>query len=110
MLGFGMKEHIPDNEIVLEDHPASECGIPWKVVRSKQEEKHVWLRETERLLKVTEIFTMTSEELYAIYDQIQPLLKAEHEQWLEKNKDRPPVQFTKISIPKINKIWPKLIV
>lgn len=107
LYGFGMKEIIPDNEIVLEEHKPQEGEffIPWKVVRSKQPEKYVWLRDTERWLKITEIFTMTSEALYEIYDQLQPFIEKER----ERIRNLPKANFSKISIPKINQLFPKLL-
>jgi hypothetical protein len=101
-----MKEIIPDNEIVLEDHPATEGGIPWKVVRSKEPEKYVWLWETERWLKITDIFTMTSEELYDIYNRLIPYQEKE----AERIRNLPKPKFDRITIPKINQIFPKLLV
>lgn len=106
LYGFGMKENIPDNEIILEKHQPkeNEYFIPWKIVNHKQSEKYVWLREAERWLGVTDIFTMTSEELYAIYDQLQPHIE-KHLEWL---RSQPVPKYDKITIPKINRGFPKL--
>ena len=99
--GFGMMEFIPDNETVLEDH--SDESIPWQIVNTSQPAKHVWLQDTRRWLGITtEIFTMTSEELYGIYDKLQPFMEAEAERIL--------ANFSKISIPKIKAIYPQSVI
>lgn len=103
LYGFGMKEIIPDNEIVLEEHKGSPTV---RFVKLKQPEKYVWLRDTERWLKITDIFTMTSEELYDIYDRLIPYQEKE----AERIRNLPRSNFSKISIPKINQVWPKLLV
>ena len=105
LYGFGMHEVIPDNEIVLEDHPGVPgVNIPWKIVKSKQKEKRIWLRETERWLGITEIFTMTSKELYEIYDKLQPFIQKER----ERRRNLPPPIYDKISLPQINRVYPML--
>lgn len=108
--GWGMQEHIPDNVIVVEDHTkdAGKYCIPWSIVRHKQEEKVIWAKDSHRFLNVFNIFHMTSEELYDLYDKLEPFLKAEREELLRRYKEQGPAQFTKITLPKINKVWPKL--
>ena len=102
-----MQEHIPDNDIVLEDHKPNgeEWFAPWKVVKPKQSEKVVWLEDTSRWLKISNIFTMSSEELYDVYEKLQPFLEAE----LARLRALPPVTFDRITIPKINRVYPKLL-
>lgn len=102
--GFGFQESIPDNKVVTEDH--SDEPIPWQVVHDKQPEKQIWLCDTSRLLGITDLSRTTSEELYEIHYKLQPLLKAEFEKWKENQK---PVEFKRITIPKINKFYPKLL-
>ncbi len=106
MQGWGMQEHIPDNEIVLEDHN-EEGHIPWKVVRFKQTEKVIWLQDAHHYLRVTseDFFSFSSEQLYDLYNRLQPLLEAE----LERRRKLPPPVFDKITIPKINRIYPQLL-
>lgn len=101
LYGFGMKEIIPDNEIVLEEHGTSPKV---KFVKTKQPEKYVWLRETEHWLKITDIFTMTSEELYDIHDRLIPYREKE----AERIRNLPKPKFDKITIPKIKQQYPKL--
>lgn len=99
LYGFGMREIIPDNEIVLEEYNE---GIPTRFIKLKQPEKYIWLRDTERWLQIIEIFTMTSEELYLIYGRLQPFMEAER----ERIRNLPGRTYDKISIPKVNKEYP----
>jgi hypothetical protein len=94
-----MREYIPDNEVVLE-----ELSKNVKIVKTKQKEKYVWLRHTERWLGVTEIFKMSSQELYEIYDKLQPFIEKER----ERVRNLPRREYKKISLPKINREYPPL--
>jgi tRNA U34 5-methylaminomethyl-2-thiouridine-forming methyltransferase MnmC len=102
MQGWGMREHIPDNEIVLQ-----ELSERCKVVKSKQQEKVIWLGDAHRYLKITsyDFFKLSSDELYELHEKLQPYLDAE----LERRRQLPPAKFEKISLPKINKPYPKLL-
>lgn len=100
--GWGMKECIPDNEIVLEEH--KDWGIPTRFVKHKVQEKYLWVRDTERWLQITDIWSLTSEELYEIYDRLQPF-KEKHLEWL---RNQPKPEFKKLTIPLVNRVYPKL--
>lgn len=99
--GWGLCEHIPDNKVIVEDHP--DADIPWSVVHSKVIERHIYLYDAHRLLNI-DIFKEDIDP-EDIYSRLQPLLKAEAE---ERIKNYKPIQFTKITIPKINRPFPKL--
>lgn len=97
--GWGLQEVIPDNQIVIEDH--SDEFPPWKVVRSRVEEREIWWGDCKRLL---------GEDCFApgfdpesAYERLKPLLMQEHEERLANYK---PVKFEKITIPRINKMYP----
>lgn len=84
----------------------------------RRREKTLFFRDIERLLKDklqeaeeafrslrAKQFAGQCEKLDAIYEQLQPLLEAEH---AERMKNYKPVKFDKITIPKINRMYPPL--
>jgi len=100
MEGWGLREVIPDNEIVIEDHSGED--IPWRVVRSKVEEREIFWGDCHRLL---------GEDCFAVgfdpesaYERLKPLLAKEREERLANYK---PAKFDRITIPKINKLYPE---
>lgn len=98
LYGWGMRECILGND-VLDDTPT-----PLKILSSKEPAKRIWLNDAYRYLKIENIFTMSSEELYDLYDKLQPYIE-KHLEWL---RSQPTRKFDRITIPKINREWPKL--
>lgn len=97
--GYGYREHISDNEIVLK-----ECSPQVSYVKEEQQPKYIWLRETERWLGITDLSGKTSEELYQIWERLQPY-REKHQEWL---KSQPVPKYDKIILPKVNREYPKL--
>lgn len=108
MDGWGFCEHIPDNEIVREDHPND--PIPWKVVSSKKPVRHIWHKDAEHFLNI-DIFAVeadSDEFLDGVYEKLVPLLQEQYEK-MQAYYDAHPIKFDKITIPKINRLYPKSI-
>lgn len=59
--------------------------------------------------KINTRFKYTNEELDEIYIQLEPLLAARKIARLKYLEEHPPKNFTHITIPKINRIFPTLI-
>lgn len=102
---WGLREYIPDNEIVLEDHTQEKekYVIPWKVVRHKVQERVIWYYECQRILGL-DCFAVgfNAEEAY---EKLQPILEEERQ---ERIKNYKPIEFKTFTIPKINRTYPPL--
>jgi len=109
--GFGLREVIPDNEIVIKEEKGGigedgQYRMPVKWVRHKQEERVIWLNDCSRLLDLNPFHEGT--DLEDVYARLEPLLKAEAEERRARYEKEGPVRFAKITIPKINRPFPQL--
>lgn len=67
----------------------------------KDDEKVIFLRDTKRFLKITDLNGVDLDKLYV---KLQPLKEA----WLEKRRQEPRHELKSIRIPIINREYPKL--
>jgi hypothetical protein len=99
--GWGWAEHIPDNEVLIEQF---DSGV--RVVRNRRAIRHVWLGEAQRRLPGNsfDANSLTDDDISALYDIISILRLLD-----------PPgqpgqiAQFSRIRIPLVRRIYPGLI-
>jgi hypothetical protein len=97
-------EYIEDNEIVLETHANPE-GIPWKVVKSKKEERRIFHGDVHHFLKTDLFAAKDDSEIEALYAKLQPLLEEAYRKRMENYK---PPNFDRIVIPNVKKQFPSI--
>lgn len=96
--GWGVREHIPDNFVVTEDH--SEALIPWKVGHHKQEERVIWYGDARKHLGI-DVFAADL-DLEKIYEDLKAPLAKELEERRAHFKSHP-IKFERITVPKFTK-------